>query len=1313
MNNGENLTNVGEIVGIVLTVLAIFIIVLSILVGIKRGMKKSLFRLGWLFVTALILWFVTPPISNLLNTIDLTSLNLDIMGPVHRLSDIGVNILNQVVQGVGDAELANILSSSTALNSFAENLPTLLINIILFVILFFVTKYLLWPIYALISSKIFDKDKRARKQYEKRLKELKKKGMPITNADLKNAPQKKNNYRLVGGIFGAVTGLLVCAVAFSPIVGVSSIYNTVYSEVMTTTETGEEVPFLSTIEGGEEVNSILSSYESSASSKILRYTGMEFMSNVIFSNMAVMEVNNEKIKLTDEVDAVVSAFNQANAIAKVTDKEQQDVTKQDVTDVITSVKEIFFDIENSNLIYIIGDEILPQIIDLYVINNENFVLEFNGVDYAQLIKDAYRESTKDSPLTMSSIQTQVNAAADIILLFNNNNLVVPLIRGEVATTEEVLSLICDKIVNPSDFSNSLVDSMYEITILENEYTVLLDGLVESLYQSFEISGYQSNETAMTSNVLKGNLKTILSNAVTFLKYYENSTDLDFGDENTTRLALESLGRTINSAKSALLSDSSYDGLVGFLKTQINDFTAEFGDLSEVVDNLDKVVSWENELRSLAPLYGAVIDLNNDEAFSFEAVLDGTYSLGGFGDALNTTVNSNNSVFITNENIRDLFEVFLDRLISEGGEGLNKYLEMEIGNRGTLKNVMLNNIWNESLKTSNIENWGNELRYSLTLIVSINKTLSDLDLTRLSSPENNELKTLGKNIDDALAYTNLFISNDVLRVIFEDFIGEVETNISGLEDVLNIEYLINSQSYTVREGMLNNIFDSSTNSSNVSSWDSELEILKNILALDFGDDGLNRDDYASLGGILDDIKDSETLTRPIVGEVVVYYINKEVTSANLAEELIQGPVSNMTNIIRTHCASGLKQIVFEEEFNYLISLIDTLNATYVGNDEHSSDYYKLVAIGTEFNTITGLNGGGKSRIITKDSISDFISYYIDEMANSDKLVLDEEIKQIILEIKTNVDLNSITNYASEFSSLMSLVDLMNDDSTALNTIGSTIDTAKTDSIIVRSITKDVITFYIDKNVVDDPNDSSDDYLFEEGGVIEIIKSNVEELDVLNTSFTTEFGYLNEFKDFIGKKIELGEGSKIAEVFDRMAGTVSPSHIITRKPVINMIMSHTFSEEVAVSMGESSDYKGVINDITANLADYSGTYIKLFTDLDTLDGYVSDLVGITSTDQFIEQANASPNIGEKLDNIRNMTCCGGLTAWKIADILFDKIMSFDNIRGTTIETAINSYLLSDETNGGVNFDSYETTGNTGVGYYSGIVTHIVSLLTNNKN
>ena len=109
-------------------------------------------------------------------------------------------------------------------------------------------------------------------------------------------------------------------------------------------------------------------------------------------------------------------------------------------------------------------------------------------------------------------------------------------------------------------------------------------------------------------------------------------------------------------------------------------------------------------------------------------------------------------------------------------------------------------------------------------------------------------------------------------------------------------------------------------------------------------------------------------------------------------------------------------------------------------------------------------------------------------------------------------------------------------------------------------------------------------------------------------------------------------------------------------------------------------------------------------DTLNGYVSDLVGITSTDQFIEQANASPNLGSKLDNIRNMTCCGGVTAWKIADILFDKIMSFENVSSSGLDETIRTYLSSEE----INFYSYENTGDTDDGYYSGIVKHIVSLL-----
>ena len=44
-----------------------------------------------------------------------------------------------------------------------------------------------------------------------------------------------------------------------------------------------------------------------------------------------------------------------------------------------------------------------------------------------VVKEAYRESTAHNPLTMSSLQSQIDAIADIATLFNNNNLLLPII----------------------------------------------------------------------------------------------------------------------------------------------------------------------------------------------------------------------------------------------------------------------------------------------------------------------------------------------------------------------------------------------------------------------------------------------------------------------------------------------------------------------------------------------------------------------------------------------------------------------------------------------------------------------------------------------------------------------------------------------------------------------------------------------------------------------------------------------------------------------------------------------------------------------
>ena len=81
----------------IITGIVALILLSSVLWGMKRGLKKSAFRFVWLLVTAIILFFVTPLVSNMVNNMDLSGLNLYIFGPVNKISDIGVNIVANVV----------------------------------------------------------------------------------------------------------------------------------------------------------------------------------------------------------------------------------------------------------------------------------------------------------------------------------------------------------------------------------------------------------------------------------------------------------------------------------------------------------------------------------------------------------------------------------------------------------------------------------------------------------------------------------------------------------------------------------------------------------------------------------------------------------------------------------------------------------------------------------------------------------------------------------------------------------------------------------------------------------------------------------------------------------------------------------------------------------------------------------------------------------------------------------------------------------------------------------------------------------------
>ena len=1308
-----------EIVGYIFIGIFAFIMLTSFLMGIKRGFKKSLFRLLWLVVCGVIIYFLTPTVSNYLNSFDLTELNINIFGPVHKLSDIGVNLLNSL-------NLDPTIASSPALVSFAQNLPTLVINIVAFVILFFVSKWILWIIWALLASSIFDKDKRDKKIFEKRVRELKRKGMPISDEDSTYTMPKRSKNRFAGGLVGIVTGLFICAIAFTPVIGLNAIYQNVYANVMTTNEQNEEVPYLSTIITDDAVFEYANSYENSLAKQLTMYSGVDFLSNLIFENVAVVEVQNQRIKFVDEVDGTIKAYNRYLKISDAV-KDIDNISKTDIDNVISSVKELFFDIKDSKLIYVLGDDLLPKVVDIYVINNPSFKIEVGGVDYAELLKNAYTQSTENNPLNIASLQNQVDALADIALLLNNYNLAVPIIKGEVTGVNEIINLIASNVTNTTSFSSTLVDKLYQISLLQSQYPSIVDDAIKNLFSSLNIDNFESNKDAMSQEVLKVNMKQILSNLLDFLKYYNASQDYDFGEN--TQSALSSLGRIVDNIKDGILSSTSYQSFVGFLQTQLVDLSAGVTDLSDAVQQLSYVESWEDELRSLAPLYKAVIKIKNDqEAITIDKVFDGSYDISFVGSALLDVVNSNNSKLINNKNLRDIFTSLLDNL---GAGGINDYLNIKVGvyeggedNRPTIKQIMLNNIWDEITGTTNIASWEDELVYSLDVIINIGNTFINFDPETISAQDNTALRDLGKSIDLALEKTHLFLSPMVLRGVFEYFIDNTASSLPAkFNEILTITFTRNGATTTVKKAMLDNIYDENSvlaSKSQVSSWEEELSTIKVLFGSQLGGE------LSSVGKVLDDISTSKILSRIIVQEVIIHYLDQEVVG--LDSELISNPLNIMKNIIRydNKGADGKYEIKYEKEIEYLLDLVDTINYDYVTDGVHSANWVKFNQIGAKFNAIanpSGAEGVQSSKLLTKQVLNEFLAYYINNYE-----ITDSGLASIVHNIpgENNANLESITNYQQEFVDLIELIEVVN--SAELVNIGAKLDTIKLRSNIIPPILKNVINYYIDQKVPTGKDWSN--------GVISQLKDNVNNLSILDTSFEKEFGYFEEFKTFATGEIEISGSNSIGTFLDKLVGNVDgeiASKIIT-KSAISIMLSNVIENKITaltsisdgakpiflrikdnvddienyttefgylqmlidqlntsglnkVTLGEkldsinqsklikkdnivelvtfyfndsvspysSGEYSSSIDIIRNNIVNVT-SFKTMFEQIDTLTGYLSTFTSISNLSGFNDNSDA---IGSNLDSIETMSQLNGKNvAYSMANIMFNKLKTFDD-------------------------------------------------------
>lgn len=1187
------------IISIILLVIALWILFISVVFGIVRGMKKSIFRFVWLLASAVILFFVTPPLSNLLNkSIDLSGLNLNIFGPVYQLSDIGQNLLYKIVESLPSADRSAVLGSS-AVTSLFQNLPTFILNILLFVLLFWLVKWILWPIWALISSAIFDKDKNERKKYNKKVKQLRKKGLPVDNeeAPIEHASHKK--YAGVGAIFGLLIGFVICSVTFVPIVGINNIYQTVYANVKTTNEEGQEISYIDTVLD-KNIRSYINSYEDGFVSKFMKYSGMGFVSDFVFKNLATVQVNDEKIKIEGEVGSVVNLYNRYLKISKAL-SDSENMSSDDVAVAVGEIKGAFGDLEKSRLIYIVGDDLIPRFLSAEV-NKEDFKLEVGGQDLAPMIKDAYNESAKTNPVTIKRLQTQLEALADIVVVLNDKDLVVPIIKGEVKSFEDAVPLLAD--AYHSEFAQILVDNLFKIDMLKSQYPKLVDSLMKSIFDAVGIEGYINNNS-ITQNGLKDSLTDMFDNLFKFIKCFAKSDNLDFtyGDIDYTSEALESVGGVIDSIKNGILNSQSYSLLVNFLKDKIVENTSNFVDLTNVANRLDDVESWKDELRSLAPLYDEVINtINSEEKLDLEKILDGTQDISSFGVAIQKVVNSGNSILITNESLRDIFKELLDKVTTDEATfgNIGKYFDIVIENEKTLKDVILDNIYDTTSKTSKIEDWGKEIDYSIKILSKFNNTFANFDLEKIKEEGNTDLEDLGKAIDEALINTKLFITPLTLRAIFDNFYKENKNTLGmGVSGVLDDNFIRGQGSVKVFDKVLENIYNPVTQETSITSWEEEMGYFKKVLTQGFDESNLS-----AIGKLLDDIQDSKLLSRKIVERVFINYVAKECEKLD-DPNLTRRPLELIEKIVLAETyETGKYSIVFETEIASLQGLVSVAQNYNTENEE------SLTNVGRKFDE--AINGG--SKILTKPVLNSFLAYYIDDFVDNklDEQALKDAIKVLTQNEEENYpNLIPITSYETEFGHISSLINLLND-GTQLSDVGRTMNSIKQTTKVLDKTFKGILLYFFDDRIA---NASSISKYTE---AVTLMRANIEKnADSLN--FESELSFIDRIEEKFNTGLSISSTERVGEIFDDMANT---SQIFT-KPVITSLLKVVITDELA-SRNEIGDaLKGSlekIKDNVENITNYKTEFDNLSSILEKLNNKTSQLSEIGNSVDGVLRTNS---------------------------------------------------------------------------------------------
>ena len=569
------------------------VLVIGFLVGFKRGIKKSGLRLAFFVVSTVLAFFIAPPISNALMGIQLT-----VDGQTMALGELIVHYLSQI-EGAGE-----VVTEGSAIAIVAERLPVVLINLVVFMLLFLLLDFIFWIVYKIVAHFVFKKRKTT-KAGEKiyTIKE----GQAVELVEVDEKPKK---YGILGALVSTVQAFFFAFFLLLPVSGVVSLVREVsYARPDTATQSVQAVSAddqtqnLTALGSFVEENvpsllSYLDAYDTSVLPVITQVLGFQ---DLCFDGISSTSVDGERLVLRKEVVSISSVFEVYDYISKF-DFELGSYADLDF-DMLNGVVDTLFE---SGLIRYAGPEATALALDL-VSQNINLESELISneevVDLVLAVRDGILENG-----TADALEADLKALLSSVEMLCKNGVVDTFMAED---TESALNILT---ANDASLLKNLLTTLTSSNsvkrVLVGGVNIALSAVETQLESSFEVESVNLDRVDLSKMDWTSVTDDVSYMVTEGVDLYSAIQDFDTSSLDTMLAGdysyiLSKLANVLDRAQNSKLVTTTVNGtnVIDNLIVALKDFKVDEDRTLDYYLNLGNYkksasFSWKNELNSL-------------------------------------------------------------------------------------------------------------------------------------------------------------------------------------------------------------------------------------------------------------------------------------------------------------------------------------------------------------------------------------------------------------------------------------------------------------------------------------------------------------------------------------------------------------------------------------------------------------------------------------------------------------------------------------------------------------------------------------------